>query len=127
MLYRYAAILLCLLTGCNCVGGGEERADRRGVITIVDTLFGWRCNGEFFYAHARPAPPARQGVHAGCALEWDPAMGDSVLNCPDIRPPAAPLESFERDTVILFISKDCPFPEAQTSKNVKQTLEPPPF
>ena len=31
--------------------------------------------------------PQRPGVPRGCTLEWSSAAKDSVLNCPDIRPP----------------------------------------
>lgn len=33
-------------------------------------------------------PPARPGVPEGCTREWSEAARDSVLNCPDIPPPA---------------------------------------
>lgn len=36
----------------------------------------------------RDQAPLRPGVPRGCSLEWDVAAKDSVLNCPDIRPPS---------------------------------------
>ena len=36
----------------------------------------------------RDQAPLRPGVPRGCSLEWDVAVKDSVLNCPDIRPPS---------------------------------------
>jgi hypothetical protein len=73
----------------------------RAARLVTDTLWGWHCDDAFFYAKARPG------------------------EYPDLRPPAPPVlgEVLERDTVILFISTNCPFPEAQTSKKVKESLE----
>lgn len=32
--------------------------------------------------------PERPGVPRGCTLEWSSVARDSVLNCPDVRPPS---------------------------------------
>lgn len=40
-------------------------------------------------AHALQEGSARPtGVPPGCTREWNYAIADSVLNCPDIRPPS---------------------------------------
>lgn len=62
-----------------------------GLMACVDpgTAAGPRADEAPAPAQALQESPSRNdGVPPGCTREWSPAAADSVLNCPDLRPPA---------------------------------------
>lgn len=61
---------------------------------VIDTLWGWHCDTAFYLARAKPG------------------------EYPDVHPPSPPVpgEVIKKDTVILFISTNCPISETPSFK-----------
>lgn len=94
LVFCFSAFLFLACEGT--LGRGSPEPEVR---QVIDTLWGWQCEGSFYYA------PARPGTY------------------PNYRPPPPPVYGvvFERDTLILFISEPCP---VARSLNTKKSINP---
>ena len=93
---RLALWLFSALALLSCEVGPEGHAPPAALSTrvVYDTLWGWHCDTAFYLARAKPG------------------------EYPDLRPPAPPVpgEIIKKDTIILFISTNCPISETPSFK-----------
>ena len=62
-----------VLIGC-VTGASDDKAPAQSKTDAANTLV--------------DQPQDRPGVPHGCTMVWSPTARDSVVNCPDIRPPS---------------------------------------